>query len=269
MSIQQLRYLNAVAGGATFAEAADELFVSQSALSQGLARLETLVDSVLFENDGRRRRLTDAGLMLAESARRVLAETDRLAADLEARASGAAGILRLGMIDAAALYLFTDWIARFREQRPDVDVVITVKGSDDCLDRLARFEDDLSIVVGPAEGFNAKPVAQEAFHLFGPGSSPTPESTWVLYPTGSHTRAMIDRAIQSVGFEPEVVGESGNPEVLRQLAALNGSWTVLPGTVAEEPGLLKGRKIASREIMVALRPDAPSNPLASAFISGL
>ena len=269
ISIRQLRYLNAVADGLTFAEAADELFVSQSALSQGLARLESMVDVRLFETDGRRRRLTEAGIVLAESARRVIAETDRVAADLAARASGMVGSLRLGMIDAAALYLVPEWIAEFRNQRPNVEMLITVKGSDDCLNRLARFEDDVSIVVGPADGFDVTRIAEEAFHLFGPGGIPGTDATWVLYPTGSHTRALIDRALLSGGDDPDIIAESGNPEVLRQLATLNGSWTVLPGTVEEQPGFERSEMVECREIVVARRPNGADNPLVEAFVKGL
>jgi DNA-binding transcriptional LysR family regulator len=269
LSIQQLRYLDAVARGSTFADAADELFVSQSALSQGLARLEEIVETSLFESDGRRRRLTEAGRVLADSASRVLGEMDSVAADLEARAAGAVGTLRVGMIDAAALYLFSDGIASFRLRRPDVEVLITVKGSDDCLGRLARFDDDVAIVVGPALGFETELVAEEPFCMYGPEQSPSPGSTWVLYPTYSHTRAMIDRALQGSGFTTYVIAESGNPEVLRQLAVLNGSWTVLPGSVSEQEGLIRGEQIACREIVVARRQSSSDNLLVDTFVDGL
>ena len=269
LSLQQLRYLDAVASGATFGDAADDLFVSQSALSQGLARLEQLVSVPIFETDGRRRRLTDAGGELARSARRILAEADRIGADLEARASGDLGVLRLGMVDAAALYLFPGAVTSFRAGHPDVNVVITVKDSAGCLARLSTFEDDLSIVVGPAEGFDTTPVAEEPFYLFGPGWVPAPGATWVLYPTGSHTRAWIDRELRTADLTPEVVGESGNPEVLRQLAVLNGSWTVLPATIVAGAGLVRGAAIGNRQIVVARRPHAPPNPLVKSFMGRL
>ena len=67
VTIQQLRYIAAVASHDTFGDAADALFVSQSALSQGLARLEALAGMPLFETDGRRRRLTEAGERVARA----------------------------------------------------------------------------------------------------------------------------------------------------------------------------------------------------------
>ena len=269
VTIQQLRYLSAVADGDTFGAAADELFVSQSALSQGLARLEALVGIPLFEDDGRRRRLTDAGLALADGAGRILAESKSLAADIERRAAGERGVLRLGMIDAVALYLFPDVIARFRESRPDIEVLITVKGSEDCLVRLAGFEDDLSIVVGPGEGFATTIVAEEDLHVFGPRERIPADAGWVLYPTGSHTRALIDDGLRAIGIVPQVVGESGNPAVLRQLAVLNGNWTVLPSTLGGLGELTQGSDVGSREIVVARRSDTPENAVAQAFVEAL
>ena len=66
LTLQHLRYFNAVAEGETFADAAALIGISQSALSQGIARLEQVTGTRLLERDGRRRRITDAGELVAE-----------------------------------------------------------------------------------------------------------------------------------------------------------------------------------------------------------
>ena len=68
LTLQQLRYFSAVAAGETFADSAALIGISQSALSQGIARLEQVTGSRLLERDGRRRRLTDAGEAVAASS---------------------------------------------------------------------------------------------------------------------------------------------------------------------------------------------------------
>ena len=78
LTLQQLRYFNSVAEGDTFADAAAIIGISQSALSQGIARLEQVVGARLLERDGRRRRLTNAGELVAGYARRVLGESEVL-----------------------------------------------------------------------------------------------------------------------------------------------------------------------------------------------
>ena len=80
LSIRQLEYLVAVAEYPTWGEAADQVGVSASALSQGLAELERRVGVPLFDREGRRRVLRPAAGEVLEHARRVLALTGDLPA---------------------------------------------------------------------------------------------------------------------------------------------------------------------------------------------
>ena len=120
--------------------------VTGSALSQGIAELERRVGVQLFERDGRRRVLaaSAAGPVLAH-ARDVLARTRDLA-DWSARTrAGRAGELRVGMIDAAAVHHYPDTLRRFRHQRPDVELRLTVAPSASLLADLARGERSTSL----------------------------------------------------------------------------------------------------------------------------
>ena len=60
----------------------------------------------------------------------------------------------------------------------------------------------------------------------------TATGTWALYPAGSRTREAIDVGLAAAGIRPRVIVESGNPAVLRELATLTGSFTVLPEAIA-------------------------------------
>ena len=271
ITLRQLRYLDAVATGTSYSDAADDLGVSQSALSQGLARLEQLAGAPLFEQDGRRRRLNHHGAVLAEYAERVLADTARMGAQLRARAEGATGNLRLAMIDAAALYLFATPIHRFATSHPNVSMTIHVETSDGCLDMLRRFEVDLAIVAAPAGDAATRHLVDEPFYLYGPSTGPPPaDARWMLYPSGSHTRALIDSTLRELGIVADVAGESGNPAVLRQLALLMGGWTVLPdqvGTV-DTPGWVRGPHLMTRPIVAAFRRSA-ADPVVARLLNAL
>lgn len=270
LSLRHLRYLRAVAAGASFSDAAEQVGVSQSALSQGLARLEDLAGTVLFEPDGRRRRLTESGRMLAAYANQVLGETAQITDRLRARSEGSGGTLRIAMIDAAALYLFAGRMERFRRRHDGVRLRITVAGSGACLALLRAFEADVAIVVAPAIGFDTRALGSEPFHVYGPSTTPTAADPWLLYPAGSHTRALIDRALAGRGISPSIVGESGNPAVLRQLAVLMAGWTVLPAAVggAEQAAWRRGREITRRQIVGAVRPGS-SDQLAQVLLDEL
>lgn len=269
LTLQQLRYFNAVAEGDTFADAAALIGISQSALSQGIARLEQVVGERLLERDGRRRRLTDAGELVAGYARRVLGESESLAADLDSRRSGRTGRLRLGLIDAAALYLFRDRLSRFRADHPGIELSIMVAGSDELEEALVDFRIDIAVMIGPTRTTAAALLATEPMHLYGnPG--PISDRTWALYPTGSRTRAAIDAGLAEAGIEPRVAVESGNPAVLRELAALTGSLTVLPPDVADQTPLNRVMNdVATRDVLIAARSDPAVAPPARAFIAAM
>ena len=78
LTVQQLEYLVAVADAPTWADAAADVGVSPSALSQGLAELERRVGMPLFERQGRRRLVAPSAVPVVAHARVVLARTSDL-----------------------------------------------------------------------------------------------------------------------------------------------------------------------------------------------
>jgi DNA-binding transcriptional LysR family regulator len=252
--------------------AAETLSVSQPALSQSLADLERRLGVALFEPAGRQRRLTDEGHEVLAFAERVLADGSELQERLEARARGEQGSLRVGMIDAASLYVLPQAIQQYREAHPDVDLSLVVDTSNELVRRLRAFDLDLVFVVGPPdEDLRAEEVSREALYLYAPpGQRPDtldPRADWVLYPEGSRTRAIIDAGLGRLDIRPRVTLESHNPEVLRQMVALGLGWSVLPLTVAEDEEAFRDRRgpqVAERPL-VGLRRSV-QNPRVEAFL---
>ena len=273
LHLQQLAYVRAVERWGTLTEAARRLDVSQSALSQALAELERRLGTALLERDGRRRRLTEAGRELAGFAGSTLARADALRDWLDAHAEGRAGTLRVGMIDAASLYALPAAIRAFRETRPDVRLELAVDRSGVLLDRLARFELDLALVVGPAPpGFDAVEVLREPLYLYAPpgAEGDAADAEWVLYPRGRQTRRIIDAGLAARGIWPRIALESDNPAVLGQMVALGLGWSVLPEGVVEgvSPELAASRRerIAERTLLAARRAQSPPDARAEAFL---
>jgi DNA-binding transcriptional LysR family regulator len=273
LHLQQLRNLLAVEGAGTFTAAAEELNVSQPALSQSLAELERRLGARLFERDGRSRRLTAAGREVARFAAEVIGRGEELRASLAAQQEGRAGVLSVGMIDAGSLYLLPGAIEAFRENHPDVRLSVTVEDSSTLLAMLDRFELDLAIVVGePGDGFASTELYREPLYRYAWADADAPlVDEWLLYSAGSYTRALIDEGLRAAGLTPRVSLESHNPAVLRQVAALGLGWTVLPAPVAEEdptPLRRHGRRpVAVRAISAARRDSGLDNPRAEAFLS--
>src|SRR6188474_1542025 len=152
LSIRQLEYLVAVDDEPTWAQAADSVGVSASALSQGLAELERRLGVSLFDRDGRRRQLRTSAQPVLAHARQVLGLTGDLARWADRQRTGAAGTIRLGMIDAAAVLHFPDTLREFRLASPDVDILLRVAPSAQLLQWLVGGELDLIVCVEPPAG---------------------------------------------------------------------------------------------------------------------
>ncbi len=238
-TIQQLQYLVAVSDAPTFSAAAASCGVSTSALSQGLAELERRLGVRLFERDGRRQVLRAESTEVLAYARRVVTDTLDISRWVHELKGGRAGRLRVGMIDAAAVEHCAEQLRSFRRSNDGVNLMLSVAPSAELLDRLARGELDLAVVVEPeraTDEFEFTTLLDEDIVVVPPDGVPLGEpdswGPWVLFPTGSHTRALIERELRVRGARVEVVAESHQPDVLREMARLGVGWTVLPAVQA-------------------------------------
>ena len=266
LSTRTLAYLQKVAELSSFTEAADEFGISQPALSQSLSQLEQRLGVVLFEQDGRRRRLTEAGRVVADFAAEVLGRTRELETWIQAHHHGEVGELRIGLIDAATLYLLPDALTIFRESHPGVEMRLVVDSTSALCDLLLRYELDLVFAVGPAvPGLIGEELGMEELRIYarrGEGTVDRDPShvEWALPPEGSRTRALIDAGLAERGIEPLVTLTSQNPDVLRQVAAVGPAWTVLPEAVGgHDPDLVDvtGEAVAHRPLVMLRRESAP------------
>lgn len=272
LTVAQLSYLVAVSDHDTFSEAAASLGVTTSALSQGLAELERRLGLPLFERVGRRQMLRDDAHEVLAHARRVVADTRDLGRWIESTNAGGTGRLRVGMIDAAAVAHFPEHIRTFRKVAPDVELRLVVAPSGDLLEQVVRGDLDLAVVVEPAQApadIEFEPLLDEQIVVVPPEGvemgTPSTWGPWVLFPSGSHTRALIERELRALGATVDVVAESHQPEVLREMARLGMGWTALPMAVVSATG----RDLGRRRLVLARRIGRSSHPAADLFAGHL
>jgi len=122
MEIRHLRYFIAVAEELHFSRAAERLNIEQSPLSRTIKQLETELGAVLFDRASRGTRLTWAGQVFLEDARRVLLGIDQAKANVKAAATGYRGTLRIALSDGIARSRLTTLLALCREEEPEVEI---------------------------------------------------------------------------------------------------------------------------------------------------
>lgn len=146
MDFRQLRYFLAVGEESSFTRAAQRCFISQSAISHQIAKLEQEVGTDLFERSTRAVKLTAAGLRLMPIAAEVLS--------LEAKALEVGHEPR-GSIRITANMSFAsqslDAISQVRDRHPHIDVEFVIKDFTDRVNAVASGDADLALVRGDVD----------------------------------------------------------------------------------------------------------------------
>ena len=152
VDLRNLRALVAVADQGSFRGAARSLGYTQSAISHQIALLERGLDAPMFIRPGGRGAitLTPAGDAVYRRARRVLGEVQTLSADVAAIQSGERQTLRIGVFQTATTELLPGALRTLREQRPDVEVVLSeIDDNARTFDEMAAGRLELAFLVNP------------------------------------------------------------------------------------------------------------------------
>lgn len=278
ISIRQLEYLVAVADFPTWAAAANSVGVSASALSQGLSELERRIGVELFESVGRRRVLRSTARPALDHARNVVSLTRDLTRWADRLESAQSGRIAVGMIDVAAVEYFASILRSFRDDRPDVELRLSVAPSRRLLDDLQGGRLDLVVCVAapePVAGVEIVALMQEPLVVYAPPDvvigPPSTWGPWVLFPDDSHTRRLVVDQLARLGAPVDVVAESHQPEVLREMVLLGLGWTVLPRSQGEAApnGPTVGQQLLERDLVIATRAGSVRDPAADVLAASL
>jgi LysR family transcriptional regulator, transcription activator of glutamate synthase operon len=260
VELRQLRYLDAVARRRSFTQAALDLHIAQSALSQQVSRLERELGVEVLRRTTRRVEVTEAGEVVLARARRALAEVDGVSADVDALQGLVRGTLRIGGVPPVGPVHPAALIADFTRAHPglavtvredlaftlldqlrrgDLDLVMALVDPDtlDGLDGARLLDEELVVVAPPDHGLaRAKRVRVE--RLAG--------EAVVTYSAGSALRDVLLELVP----DGRVVAEANDLETVRELTARGLGVTLMPRSV-----------VASHRERLAIRPLNPHHTL--------
>jgi DNA-binding transcriptional LysR family regulator len=149
MELRQVRYFTVLAEELSFTRAARRLHVSQPPLSFQIASLETELGARLFDRTSRSVVLSTAGHAFLPHALAVLARLDEARTHVARVASGLQGRVQVGLAGSHFLGPFPQFIQQFRQQRPDVEVVLHEMKPSKHLQALRDGRLDLSVSRNP------------------------------------------------------------------------------------------------------------------------
>jgi DNA-binding transcriptional LysR family regulator len=233
VTLRQLAVFASVARHSSFARAAEELHLTQPAISMQIKELEAAVELPLFERSGRAVRLTMPGEYLLVYARRMLA-TLKEAGDAMAKLRKVqGGRITIGMLSTAE-YFLPRLIARFRAQHPAVEMRLAVGNREELSRMLHDNEVDLAVMGSPpreldtrAEPFAAHPLGVIASpeHPLARRREIPPKALdgepFILREPGSGTRAAMERFFREHHVAPAPIMEMTSNETIKQAVIAN------------------------------------------------
>ena len=266
MDLQQMRYVVEVASTSSFTRAAENCFVTQSALSHQIAALERELGQRLFVRSSRSVRTTDAGEAFLHHAKTAVAAAD-LARESAAEAAGrVVGTLRLGVIPTVTAVSVPRAISLFRREHAEARVELTVGNSDALVAAVRRGELDVALLglregIVP-DGVASRELAREPLVAVLPSTHRLAERAALVledladevfadFPAGTSGRAQSDAAFAASGIRRDVAFEADSVELLLGLVAAGLAVTLsAPGVVGAARSHLSTAEITRGPVRV-------------------
>jgi DNA-binding transcriptional LysR family regulator len=228
VTLRQLKVFEAVARHLSFSRAAEELHLTQPAVSMQVKQLEEQAGLPLTEMVGKKVFLTAAGDEVARHARRIAQQLREAGEALDAIKGVRGGRLSIGVISTAK-YFAPRLLAEFRRRKPGIELNLRVHNRETIVRQLADNEIDLAIMGQPPQEFTtvAEAFADHPLVIVAPPDHPLAnrqevapgllnEETFLIREPGSGTRATMERYFADVGITPRQVTEMVGNETIKQ-----------------------------------------------------
>lgn len=247
IEFRHLRTVKAIHECGGLARAADQLNITQSALSHQIKGLEDQAGVELFVRRSKPMKLSAAGMRLLRLAERILPEVAALEDEFSGLRSGNSGRLHIAIECHACFEWLFPVLEQFRKKWPDVDVDIRPGLAFDAMPALQKEEVDLVVSSDPEEMpgvefthlFDYKPV------FVASSSHPLSQKDWVdaedfrgqtliTYPVERSRLDIFSQLLTPAKVEPERVRQAELTAVILLLVASNRGVAVLPDWVVRE-----------------------------------
>lgn len=256
MDLRHLLTFRAVVDRGSFSAAAEELGISQPAVSAQIRSLEERVGERLLDRHGRGASLTEAGRILDTYARRMIALEEELDRELGETSERVSGQLIIGSSTGPGEVLLPPVLGDFRRRHPDVGVSLIVSDTRSICQQVVDGELELGIVGSdrPQRGLVVTPFISDELIVITPPDHPLAReasidlATFVKHPVilqqrGSGVRDVLEQAIRAAGLRPSdltVEMELGLQQSVKA-AVMGGYGITVTSRRSVEPELADGR----------------------------
>ena len=239
MTLQQLKYIVAIDKFRNFAKAADACEISQPTLSAMLAKLEEELDVRIFERNNKNVKPTVVGEKLLAQAKKVLMEAGRIEEIAAEEKNSLTGKLTLSIGTTIAPYILPQFIKKYTEAYPGVELVIREMKTPNMLAAIQSSDVDAAIAIAgnSQQGLFEIPLYTEKFFVY------LSENCWRKLPVFKpenleHEQMWIMKDAQCLResafsfckarSKGKHIYEAGSVETLVRVVDINGGFTIIP-----------------------------------------
>jgi len=254
MTLKEIEYVIAIAKYESFSKAADAIFISQSALSQSITKLEKELGLQLFRRNNKNISLTFAGEMFLKKGEEILSLTNKFNTELNTLASCKKKIIRLGIHQSYGKYFLPKLIPFYKKMLPNVQIKIIEDYSAN-LEKLL-LENKLDIVISTFQEKKSTLSYKKFFeenillaiaknnHLnrdFGENQgikeidlTNFKNESFILLIKEFKSRKIIDNICKSLNFTPNCILESKDFDTINSLVAQNMGVGFVPSSINKD-----------------------------------
>ena len=225
----------------SFSRAAESNAISQSAVSQQLAKLESSLSVQLLNRSGGLISPTEAGKRFYRGAKDILRSYESMLGEVKASVETSASILRIGTIYSVGLYLLQPYIREFLQIYPEVNLRVEYTNWENIIADVLSGQMDLGIAVYPEKHRSIEiiPFADEQLvvvcrpdHPLAKKRSVGPDELtdhkFITFQGNIPTRQNIDRILKSFGVNLSPAMEFDNIDTLKRAVEVNAGLSILP-----------------------------------------
>ena len=248
IELRHLRYFVAVAEELHFGRAALRLHLAQPPLSQQIRKLEEILGYPLFFRTSRAVKLTSAGEVFLERARRTLRNVQEDMQEARSVGRGEEGFLRVGFIGSGMLTALPAMLGRYRRLYPKVNLQLHESYTSAVVQKLLKGELDAGFLrdSGQASGIEIEPLFSEPFIAVLPKKHPLAnrktisardlrDEPFVFFTPSAGTLA-YEKPVslcEEHGFRPHVVQEAPQWLTIMRLVGAGLGVTIAPACVKQ------------------------------------
>ncbi|MBF9033500.1 LysR family transcriptional regulator [Rhodobacterales bacterium HKCCE2091] len=260
-TLKQIRYFVGVAEYGSVSRAAQELSISQSAVTEAVKELEARLGVKLFERRRRGLETTHHGHVFLRHAKAILTEVSSAESSIAASPDALKGTLNIGVTSLTAGYVLSDILSRFRRAWPGVEVSASEDSGEYLEHLLIGGELDVAVIVVSnlrnVQALNSEILTVSPYRLWLPIGHPLSARESIgLEDLAAEPQIVLDvdemqaealRILSVFPNRPRVAFRTRSVEAVRSLVASGAGLALLPDLVYR-PWSLDGDRIESRDV---------------------